>query len=94
MQSLSRNTLSDPTIVHTPVRQYGRSVQVRDGTREIATLPRELRERPPVSLDYDMPFPFTGEIGKVVVSLGAAKLEVADREKLQDMGEKAKVAVQ
>ncbi|OPY76194.1 MAG: Arylsulfatase [Syntrophorhabdus sp. PtaU1.Bin050] len=36
----------------------------------------------PVSLDYDVPFKFTGQIEKVVVKLGDGKLAVADKKKI------------
>jgi len=45
----------------------------------------------PVNLDYDVPFKFTGNIEKVVVSLGETKLGAADRKKLHDV--RAKLAV-
>lgn len=35
----------------------------------------------PVSLDYDVPFKFTGQIEKVVVSLGGSKLSAAEGQK-------------
>ena len=48
----------------------------------------------PVSLEYDVPFKFTGKIEKVVVSLGEIKLGAAEHEKLQDMEQKAKLKVE
>jgi len=45
----------------------------------------------PVSLDYDVPFKFTGQIEKVVINLGETKLGAADQDKLQDMERKAKL---
>ena len=39
----------------------------------------------PVSLDYDVPFKFTGQIEKVVINLGQTKLGAADQKKLQDV---------
>ena len=45
----------------------------------------------PVSLDYDVPFKFTGQIEKVVINLGETKLSAADQDKLQDMERKAKL---
>jgi arylsulfatase A-like enzyme len=48
----------------------------------------------PVSLDYDVPFKFTGQIEKVVINLGESKLGAADQEQLQDMGQKARLAEQ
>jgi arylsulfatase A-like enzyme len=44
----------------------------------------------PVSLDYDVPFKFTGKIERVVVNLGEAKLSTADHQILKDA--KAKLA--
>ena len=37
----------------------------------------------PVNEDYDVPFKFTGEIEKVVVNLGEAKLSAADQKALK-----------
>ena len=48
----------------------------------------------PVSLDYDVPFRFTGQIEKVVIKLGETKLGAADQDQLQDMGQKARLAAQ
>lgn len=36
----------------------------------------------PVSLDYDVPFKFTGQIEKVVVGLGESKLSAAEGQKI------------
>jgi arylsulfatase len=48
----------------------------------------------PVSLDYDVPFKFTGQIEKVVVNLGETKLSAPDQQKLQDMEQKARLKVE
>jgi len=45
----------------------------------------------PVSLDYDVPFKFTGTIEKVAINLGQTKLGAADHQKLKDAD--AKLAV-
>ena len=36
----------------------------------------------PVSLDYDVPFKFSGQIEKIVVHLGETKLSAADQKAL------------
>jgi arylsulfatase A-like enzyme len=46
----------------------------------------------PVSLDYDVPFKFTGEIKKVAVHLGESKLNAVDQLKIQSMEQKARLA--
>ena len=38
----------------------------------------------PVSLNYDVPFKFTGTIEKVVINLDQTKLGAADQQKLKD----------
>jgi arylsulfatase len=43
----------------------------------------------PVNLDYDVPFPFTGRIEKVVVKLELPKLGAADQQRLQEMERQA-----
>jgi len=48
----------------------------------------------PVSLDYDVPFKFTGRIEKVVVTLGETKLGAGDQEKLQLMEQRARSTAQ
>ncbi|HOD50106.1 MAG TPA: arylsulfatase [Candidatus Hydrogenedentes bacterium] len=48
----------------------------------------------PVSGDYDVPFKFTGQIRKVVVNLGDAKLTAADQEKLRNAQREAALATQ
>jgi arylsulfatase A-like enzyme len=48
----------------------------------------------PVSLDYDVPFKFTGEIEKVVVHLGESKLNAADQRKVREMQREAILTVQ
>jgi len=48
----------------------------------------------PVSLDYDVPFRFTGKIEKVVVSLGETKLASADRQRLLQMERNAALKVE
>ena len=48
----------------------------------------------PVSLDYDVPFKFTGKIEKVVVNLGETKLGAADQQKIRSMEQKARLAVE
>ena len=48
----------------------------------------------PVSMDYDVPFKFTGQIEKVVINLGETKLSDVDLEKLQAMEQSAKLAVE
>jgi arylsulfatase A-like enzyme len=45
----------------------------------------------PVSLDYDVPFRFTGTIEKLVVKLGETKLGAIDQQKIRDV--KTKLAV-
>jgi arylsulfatase A-like enzyme len=45
----------------------------------------------PVSVDYDVPFKFTGQIEKVVINLGETKLGAGDQEKLQSMERKARL---
>ncbi len=45
----------------------------------------------PASLDYDVPFKFTGKIEKVVVNLGETKLAAADQRKLEDAERRAKL---
>jgi len=47
-----------------------------------------------VSGDYDVPFKFTGQIRKVVVNLGDAKLTAADQEKLRNAQREAALATQ
>jgi hypothetical protein len=39
----------------------------------------------PVNLDYDVPFAFTGQIEKVVISLGEPKLSDADQKTVKNM---------
>ena len=48
----------------------------------------------PVSEDYDVPFKFTGKIEKVVVNLGETKLGAPDQQKLKDMKQKVRLAVE
>jgi arylsulfatase A-like enzyme len=48
----------------------------------------------PVSLDYDVPFKFTGKIEKVVVHLGESKLSATDQQKIRNMERDARMAVQ
>jgi len=48
----------------------------------------------PVSLDYDVPFRFTGKIEKVVVNLAETKLGAVDQEKLLEMEQKARLAME
>ncbi|NLZ05965.1 MAG: arylsulfatase [Phycisphaerae bacterium] len=48
----------------------------------------------PVSLDYDVPFKFTGQIQKVVINLGEVRLPVADQQNLQDGQRQATIAMQ
>jgi arylsulfatase A-like enzyme len=48
----------------------------------------------PVSLDYDVPFKFTGNIEKVVVHLGESKLSAADQKALESMDQKAALTLQ
>ncbi len=38
-----------------------------------------------VSEDYDMPFKFTGKIGKVIVTLGETKMSAVDQKAMQEM---------
>lgn len=47
----------------------------------------------PVSEDYDVPFEFTGQIERVVVNLGEAKLGAAEQERLRNLERKAELAV-
>jgi arylsulfatase A-like enzyme len=48
----------------------------------------------PVSLDYDVPFKFNGEIEKVVVHLGESKLNAADQRKVREMQRETILIVQ
>ena len=48
----------------------------------------------PVNLDYDVPFRFTGKIEKVVVNLAETKLGAVDQEKLLEMEQKARLAME
>ncbi len=48
----------------------------------------------PVSLDYDVPFTFTGKIEKVVVNLGETKLSAAEQQTIRSMEQKARLAVE
>jgi arylsulfatase A-like enzyme len=48
----------------------------------------------PVSESYDVPFKFTGQIEKVVVSLGETKLGAVDHQKLHGMERKARLKVE
>ncbi len=48
----------------------------------------------PVNLDYDVPFKFTGKLEKVVINLGVAKLGAVDQRKLNEMGQKARRAME
>jgi hypothetical protein len=41
-----------------------------------------------VSLNYDVPFKFTGQIEKVVINLGQTKLGAADHQKVTDLEKK------
>jgi arylsulfatase len=43
----------------------------------------------PVSLDYDVPFKFTGVIKKVVIDLGKSGLSAADEKSLEESKKKA-----
>ncbi len=48
----------------------------------------------PVSLDYDVPFKFTGTIEKVVVRLGESKMSAEDQKKLEETEREAALASQ
>ncbi len=48
----------------------------------------------PVHEGYDVPFEFTGQIEKVVVSLGEAKLSASDQQKLQGADREVALAMQ
>jgi hypothetical protein len=45
-----------------------------------------------VSEDYDVPFKFTGQINKVTVHLGEAKLSAADQKALRTADARRRIA--
>ena len=47
----------------------------------------------PVSLDYDVPFVFTGTLDRVVVQLGDTKLTAADVERVRGLGQAARRSI-
>ena len=48
----------------------------------------------PVSLDYDVPFAFTGTLDKVVVQLGDTKLTAADAERVRGLDQAARRSIE
>jgi arylsulfatase len=48
----------------------------------------------PVSLDYDVPFAFTGTLDKVVVRLGDTKLTAADEQRVRGLEQAARRSIE
>jgi arylsulfatase len=48
----------------------------------------------PVSLDYDVPFAFTGTLDKVVVRLGDSKLTAEDEQRVRGLEQAARRSIE